>query len=264
VPNTLTLALLDSFQTLSEHEISVMAEEETPIASRASRSRKGKRPAESAGKPPTPPPPAPPRPIEATTLLRRLAGRPAAEVLGRISDGDPLRLYPSCAYRISERYFSIDPDRVFERALATVAVSLETEPENCDQAEWLVEKIDRAIRYVLKVDQEEDRSGPPPDDEFLDPRYRVFVEAFGVEPPLARTAAVRFNGLDERVRKGFFHLLVYGESVETCVNERALAPPQQLRRDVLTALWALGHLDDAGLEEMLNRKKRQKKEKPEP
>ena len=47
------------------------------------------------------------------TLLRRMAGKPAAEVLARIADGDLLRLFPQCAQRIRDTFFILDPDRVF-------------------------------------------------------------------------------------------------------------------------------------------------------
>src|SRR5262245_14935975 len=70
-------------------------------------------------------------------ILRRLAGKPASEVLARISNGDPLRLYPRCVQRIRERFFVLDPDRAFEHALAVVAVGIEIEAERCVQPEWL-------------------------------------------------------------------------------------------------------------------------------
>ena len=89
---------------------------------------KTERKGESSGSLESPPAPlpVPPEPAaETKSLLARLAGKNASEVLSRISDGDPLRLYPSCAYRTRERYFVVDPDRVFERALSLVAVGIE-------------------------------------------------------------------------------------------------------------------------------------------
>ena len=200
---------------------------------------------------PPAPLPAPPEPApEAKALIARLAGRTAREVLARISDGDPLRLYPLCAHRTRERYFVVDPDRVFERALSSVAVGMEIDSSGCERADWLIERIDAALRSVLEEDREAERTGARTESGFLDPKYLVFVEAFGTEPARARSAAVQFNGLDERARKAFFHLLVDGESVEACL-QRGLGPPDRLRNDVLTALWALGHLDDAELKSML-------------
>lgn len=200
--------------------------------------------------PPAPLPAAPEPAPEAKTLLARLAGKNAREVLARLSDGDPLRLYPLCAHRTRGRYFVVDPDRVFERTLSLVAVAIEIDSEGCERAEWLIERIDEALSSVLEEDRELERAGARTESGFLDPRYLVFVEAFGTEPARARSAAVQFNGLDERARKAFFHLLVDGESVATCL-QRGLGPPDRLRNDVLTALWALGHLDDAELKDML-------------
>jgi hypothetical protein len=188
------------------------------------------------------------RPPEADALLARLASREPAEILGRIADGDPLQLYPLCAHRIQERYFVLDADRVHERALAFVATAVGVEIDAIARPDWLISIIDRAIESRLNEDREEERAGKVP-CEPTDQRYRIFVESFGTEPTLARAAAVRFNGLEERNRRGFFHLLIYGEAIETCL-EKGMGPPDDLRNDILTALWALGHLDDQELDQM--------------
>src|SRR6185436_20448365 len=62
------------------------------------------------------------READAAALIRRMAGKPASDVLSRISNGDPLKLYPLCARRIRDVYLVLDPERVFERLLALVAV----------------------------------------------------------------------------------------------------------------------------------------------
>jgi hypothetical protein len=187
----------------------------------------------------------PPR-VDAGAHLRRLAGKPADEVLSRISNGDPLELYPLCVQRIRETYFTVDPDRVFERALAFVAVGIEVE-KDCDTAGWLLGRVDRAIQRVLDRDREEERTGIPAENP--EEHFRLFVEGFYREPALARLASVRLNDLEERVRKGFHHLLIEGRSVDECL-EMGLGPPERLQRDILIALQAIGLIDDAGFKEL--------------
>jgi hypothetical protein len=230
-----------------------MADEETanPLAKPSTPARRG-------GQRPPPLPASEPedvqRAADVETLIRRLAGKPAAEALSRLSNGDPLRLHPRCARRIRETYFVLDPDRVFERALVLVASGMEQEPERCTGQEWLVARIDRAIRAVLELDRDQERSGIPP--EHPEEHFRLFVEAFFVEPPLARLPSVRLNGLDERIRKGFYKLLLDGLPLEDCLA-MGLGPPERLQLDILLALQAIGLLDDAGVEEL-----RWKGEKP--
>jgi len=186
--------------------------------------------------------------FDPTSWLARLAGKPASEALARISNGDPLRLYPQVAGRIRERCFLLDPDRVFERALLLVAVGIETEPEACTRADWLVERIDRAIRSVLDRDGEEERAGIPAERPFE--HFRVFVECCFLEPGLARLASVRWNGLGQRAREGFYRLIVEGRPLEE-VLALGLGPPERLQRDILTGLQAIGLIDDEGFQDLL-------------
>lgn len=182
-----------------------------------------------------------------SVLLQRLAGKPADEVLSRIANGDPLKLYGLCAQRIRDTHFVLDPDRVFERALAQVAIGVQVEPALCTRPEWLVERVDRAIRRVLDHDAEEERDGLPAEDP--EQQHRLFVEAFYIEPGLARLSSVRFNGLGERIRKGFYHLIIEGRPLEE-VLAMELGSPNDLQRDILTGLLAIGVIDEEGFEEL--------------
>jgi hypothetical protein len=183
-------------------------------------------------------------------LLRRMEGRPAAETLARLANGDPLRLYECCAHRIRETFFFLDPDRVFERVLPLAAVGLEVDAEASRRPEWLVGLADRAIQAVLDHDREQERAGIPLDapEEF----FPLFSAAFYIDAPLARLSSVRLNGLEERVRKGFYYLLVEGRPLEECYG-LGLGPPDVLQRDMLGALEAIALIDEGGL-----RKKKRK------
>lgn len=181
-------------------------------------------------------------------FIRRLAGKPAEDVLARISNGDPLRVYPLCVQRLRDTYFILDPDRVFERALSLMAVGFEVEKE-CETDDWLVRKVDRAIERVLDGDREDERTGNPPENP--EAHFRLFVEGFFREPLLARLASVRLNDLGEIARKSFHHLLIEGRSVDECL-EMGLGPPERLQRDILTALQAIGLIDEEGFKELLS------------
>lgn len=181
------------------------------------------------------------------TLLRRMAGRPAAEVLARITDGDMLRLFPLCAQRIRDTFYILDPERVFERALAEVAVGIEIEGERSAEPAWLLERVDRAIQSVLERDRHEEHAGIPPEQPLK--HYPLFIQSCFVEPALARLASVRYNALDGRVRQGFQKLIVEAMPLEL-VLEMGLGPPDRLQLDILHALQAIGLLDDEGVEEL--------------
>jgi hypothetical protein len=185
---------------------------------------------------------------DTAALIRRIRGKPAADSLSRISNGDPLKLYPLCARRIRETYFLLDPDRVFERALAEVAVGLELEAERCEAPEWLLEKIDLTVQSILEHDRADEHEGLPPDHP--ETHFRLFIEAFYVEPPLARLSSVRFNALDERLRMGFQKLMIDGLPLEEVLAIEGLGPPERLQLDILVGLKAIGLLDDAGVEEL--------------
>jgi len=187
------------------------------------------------------------RRADTLTLLRRLAGRPAAEVLARIADGDLLRLFPLCAQRVRELCYVLDPERIFERALAEVAVEIELAGERCGEAELLIACVDRAIQSVLERDRRDEHDGVP----LVRPEasYPLFVEACKLEPGLARLASVRYNALDARVRRGFQKLIIEALPLAE-VLELDLGPPERLQLDILHALQAIGLLDDDGVEEL--------------
>ncbi|HEX6886099.1 MAG TPA: hypothetical protein VF530_22185 [Planctomycetota bacterium] len=187
------------------------------------------------------------RQTDTLTLLRRLAGRPAAEVLARIAEGDLLRLFPLCAQRIREAAFLLDPERVFEHALSKAAVRIEIDGEHCAEPGWLAECVDRAIQAILERDRQDEQAGIPPDQPSK--HFPVFIESCYVEPTAARLASIRYNALDARIRQGFQKVIVEGEPLQK-VLELGLGPLERLQLDILLALKAIGLLDDAGVEEL--------------
>lgn len=179
-------------------------------------------------------------------ILNRLAGKPAAEVLARITDGDLLRLFPLCAQRIRDAAYMLDPERVFELALTKTAIGIELDGVRCSEPGWLIEFVDRAISSTLERDRADEQSGNPPDCPPT--HFPLLIESCYVEPALARLASVRYNALEARVRLGFQKLIVEGLPLEQ-VLAMGLGPPDRLQVDILVALKAIGLLDDEGVEQ---------------
>jgi len=232
-----------------------MAEEETAaeVAKRAGSRERSRR---THGLPPEDAIEQATREADSAALIRRMAGKPASDVLSRLSNGDPLKLYPLCARRIREAYFVLDPDRVFERLLALVAVGIEVEAEKCGERDWLLGRVDRAIQSILDHDREEERAGVPAENP--EEHFSLFVEALYLEPPLARLASVRLNALEERVRKGFYLLMIEGRPLEE-VLEQGLGPEERLHGDILLALQAVSLLDENGFEDLGKQEKKERK-----
>lgn len=187
------------------------------------------------------------RQADTHTLLRRLAGKSAAEVLARIAEGDLLRLFPLCAQRIRDAAYILDPERVFEHALSRAAVRIEIGGERCSEPGWLAECVDMAILAILERDRQDEQAGIPPDQPSK--HFPVFIESCYVEPTAARLASIRYNALDARIRLGFQKLIVEGKPLQD-VLELGLGPPERLQLDILLALKAIGLIDEAGVEEL--------------
>jgi hypothetical protein len=175
-------------------------------------------------------------------LQRLVRGQPA-EILARISADDPLRVLELGASRLRETFFLIEPERLQERALARVAViGARARPVELG-APWLLEQVDHAIHRIIDEDREEELARPF-DCDPEDPRFYFLRSGYIVKPRFARAAALAFNALPERPRKGFFRLLIERLPVADCL---ALGwEPEELRRDVWRCLGALGYPDAQG------------------
>lgn len=121
-------------------------------------------------------------------------------------------MHALCASRLRETFYLIDPDRLFERALSSVAVGMEREHERSSDPNWLVERVDQAIQRLLDRDREGERTGVP--SESPQEHFGLFVTGFFVEPELARAASVAFNSLPEIIRKSCQRLLIEGLTVD--------------------------------------------------
>lgn len=173
----------------------------------------------------------------ARLLPRLLRGTPE-EVLARLTSDDPLRLEQECAKRIRERFYLLDPERVFERALSRVALMASKTPAEELSREWLLAQVDHSIQRVLEEESEEERRSPY-DCDPEDPRYQMLREIF-IEGCFARTASWAFNRLPERPRVAFHYLCLEQRSVDECLK-LGVWDDDTLYEDIWRALAAPGY-----------------------
>lgn len=156
--------------------------------------------------------------VEPGILARVLRASSPEEIHARMVETDPLRLRALSARRLRERWFLLDPDRVYLRSLAVVAhAAARAEglvPDEC----WVREQVDRAIDQLVRADLEAERAGP----EVLrqeDLEFPLMTKCLMIEPELVRKLSVAFNQLEELPRRAFFELLIeareLGEVIES-------------------------------------------------
>lgn len=175
------------------------------------------------------------------SLVRRLfAGDDPRAILARISEGDPLRLEPFCVARAREKSVLIDPETLFVRTMAQVAIAAPRRDENSPLDRWLRDRVDDAIRDTLRRDREALDAGFVP-EEPLAPRFAYFMEALGIEPESTLSAIVAFNELPRYTRESFFALILEARPLQEVLAE-GFGPPDDLRLRVRTALCALTYI----------------------
>lgn len=165
-------------------------------------------------------------------------GGGAKEILPRLLDGDRLEIWPRCVERLMSRGLMVDQERLYFRAVARIAYAGVQYRGSPEIGEFLRARIDAAIDDLVREEAEADATGQPIDPESVAP-YRFLTEVLGIEPGLSRSAAVRFNVLDEEVRHTFFALVVEMRKFHRYVAE-GNGPPDKLRAQLRTAFEAIG------------------------
>ncbi len=168
------------------------------------------------------------------SFLRGTAG----EVLGRLSQGDPLRLREGTARRLREVWILLDPDRVHLRALGVCADAAPCEDPPRDLADWTRAKIDLAIEQLVHADLEAENANPGlmPEQEA---EFPLLTESLMIEPELVRMASVAFNALEPLPRRAFFELVIEGRELTDCI-EKGPWDADSLYEALQTALGTLG------------------------
>jgi hypothetical protein len=164
------------------------------------------------------------------------AGTPR-KVLQLLTDGDPLEIGPRCQERIEERAVFVDWERLWLRSLAHIALLAPRYKGKPKLDLFLAEGIDVAIGDLIREDREEDRKGVPVTTPW-DPRYAFVSEQVGMEPGLARTACIRFNGLPRGVRSTYFAVALQKKTFNRWVAE-GHGPPEKIHAQLKQAFEAL-------------------------
>lgn len=173
-------------------------------------------------------------PADSGDIPAVLRGSSPKQILERLMEGDPLELWPRCRERMETLAFLVDPARVELRSIAWIAHAAPRYRGAPPLAVWLAEIIDRAIGEIAAEDREAEREGLPlPDGS--EPAFRFVSELLGIEPQLARRAAVAFNSLTSEVRSAWFAVAVMGKTVHRYVAE-GHGPPEAVRARMKLAL----------------------------
>jgi hypothetical protein len=175
-----------------------------------------------------------------------LRGRGPGEILDRLSEGDPLGLWPMACAEIAAEGWMVDPGRLYSRTLARTAYdACWVGPGGVGGAgleAWLRRRVERA-RFELcgELAHEEAAGADPaqsPDAEW----FTMVARKLKLEPQLARLACVRVNALPRAERRVFRALAFEGRTVEELGAEGFGGPAEvleQLKRAVAGVLEVL-------------------------
>jgi PAS domain-containing protein len=135
------------------------------------------------------------------------------ELLGRLVDGDPLSLRPRVLRMCREHALLMHADRLLMRALALCAFKGQLYTGSPPIEKWCDSVVQRAARDLLHEDLEREVGGELllREDEVL---FRLFVELFGVEPPLSRRASVRFHQAPLNARRVVWRITLEGRPID--------------------------------------------------
>lgn len=166
-----------------------------------------------------------------------LEGRAPRIILSKLLDGDPLRIVPACTARMLERAILLDPDRLYLRAVARIALAGFKYRGSPPFGRWRAQCIDQAMIDLVAEDVEAERRGEPIQESSGD-QYRRVAENLGIEPGLARRVCVEINKMEDDMRHAFFAVHVLGRSINTYVAE-GHGQPAKVRELVEAALRRL-------------------------
>ena len=179
--------------------------------------------------------PIPPIRVQSTGSAALLfSGLNAQELLTRLSDGDPLRLYECCAVQVRERALFVDTDRLYTRTLNALVVT--GEPPDRDAVwQWIDARIGDAVADILKEDEGCLRSQVPAPGEQPHMTVRALL---GLDPRAALAVAVAFNSLELSTRRACVALFIEHRTVAECL-EAGLGSLDELRSSASQGLAAL-------------------------
>lgn len=135
------------------------------------------------------------------------------EVLARLLEGDPLGLAQRTSRCIAGRALLLQPQRLFDRAIACLAREGRLYRGDPPMEEWISARIDRCADGLLLADWQQVRMGIPgrvgwPGD------YAQIAERVGTSAALARAMCVAFNTLEFSTRDAFSQVFLQGKGLE--------------------------------------------------
>lgn len=138
-------------------------------------------------------------------------------------EADPLKAFPYSWAFICENAFLVEPERLFLRVSANLAVRARRYKGDPELLDLLAEVQESSIKELMEEDLEAERNGWGIDPENL-PGFRFLIpEETGIEAQQSRRATVVFNHLEEENRRAFFHVIAEGWSVEDYAEENGLS-----------------------------------------
>lgn len=151
------------------------------------------------------------------------SGGTERDVLYRLIEGDPLDLRPLCWVLVANESWMIEPDRLFMRSAARIAMKASLYKGEPELDDWMDDLVTTGLGEILEEDREAERAGLGVAPEDL-PGYRALIPAeTGIEDDLTRRATVIFNQFEEPDRRPFYEVVVVGYSVEEYVEEHGLS-----------------------------------------
>lgn len=168
-----------------------------------------------------------------------LSGRQPDVILGRLLDGDPLRLRGLVARAVRGGAYFLDADRIHLRALARIAHDVTIDGPPADGT-WVQGHVAGALEDVLRLERRAITSGEDGGED-RDPGMKT-LSALAVPLGLTghdlRVACDTFNRRPAADRRSFFALFVERHSLDDAARSCALSPTE-LARSARVALDAV-------------------------
>lgn len=173
------------------------------------------------------------------------------ELIRKISMDVPRKhLDRLCRDMLTEKAKLMDPPILCARSAASIVVGLLGEspiqwtngipvPSRLggEHANWIRGRIEESLEDLIIEDEEAYLDGlDQPDPEEL--RHRYLIPWFQVEDGAELAAAVRFNRLEQPIRKSFFLIFIEKKPMDDCLN-LGLGDPKTLRAQAQQGLRTL-------------------------
>jgi len=167
-------------------------------------------------------------PAETREAEAALAGGNPAEVMQRLSDGDPVGIRRRIRRRLAYQAVLLDPTRLRWRALAYCAMTAGERNPHERLGVFLDRALDEAMASLIGEDWQADREGDPA--TAASSPFRQVAAGVGLRPERARRIALEFNLLDRKQRRPLYRILVEGAAPDEVAYAFGMQPDELARR----------------------------------